>query len=1563
AAQELRLWQAARSLDEILRWQASSIIPADAGGLIGYWRANEGEWPRLENLGSKGDPLDGIFQGVVGRVDALSNLGVVRIPEKAASYAVSLPAFNSDTSGANGLTYEIIRQPSDGVLGAIGAGQVLYSPRAGFGGTDTLSYRVKNGSVASETVAVSLKMEVIDDPPRVSAIPNQVVYSAGGAVVVPFTVSDEETAAADLAVSVASSDPVVLPVASLELGGQGTSRTLSIAPQPGVFASSVVTITVTDGANSVQQAFTVQLAPTLAYRIIPLSGPVGTQVTQPTAIADDGRVGGFGDTLAGGVPKAFVNLGFLSGFVSQSGLLDQNNGRVNGLATANGLQVSVGDYLINGEWRAFLHNGGSLLNLGKPSGSSGSRATAVNASLQVVGYSTVGSNERAFLSTGNPDAFTDVSPAGTTTSRAVAINDRGDVLIRSGAAGAFKSWVRLANGTVTDLGAPAGHSSPNPLSITAEGAVMAEATGAGSRRLAQWQGGTWTLLGDAPGRWSYFDGGRMNGFGIAVGTARTNNPTGTPMAAVYTSGRWHALNDLIPSGSGWNLETASAINEDGMIVGTGRLRGSRSAFLAVPANIIGQRVPRPEGAVGRYPTIQILEGGVDDDDMNSFFWSELEKSLYAIRPVTARIRWFTTTDLGDTNNVTIPSLAANIWPREPAIHVASVPVETEPVTEGALYRFAVLAYSTDREAGVDPSTKKFNSHATNGVTYSVFHFLQTDGRSPDPLFQTNAFLVVRTLPWHQAPLNARATALVGQSLSHAGHQDYPGKNGHLFFTNSVVDVVGEQASYKPSDRSGALNVVNALANARNGNPSVVDPLVVWFEMTPYGIALPNRPVTYLTAWPTNASRVIIASGRGSNHDEADPITPSRYPEAHLYIQPDRALPGFNPNEEHALIAPSSLGNAAYALRNDLNAFRRFSEPMVLLKYRDPESEQWRIKPYQVVIEQAPWFLRFAGDAGKEIQPPIPLSLLPLTSRSHVSQGDWFRDYNAKLYARAAGPEGGLSTFVLRWFYPLQPNFFYDLNGDGAEDLPVGTAIPWLDRRTESVNGERGAPGTPIPTVYHIRWPDVPVLQVGQTLTTPVNGLPDVRNMAHVRMIFDSLDPAGQNGLTNLTRLFDPISERHVRLGSSFVLSPSIKTATDARGRHLFVDLPYALRVRLSFDPFNKWLYLGGFEDRANIGEPLVLPNILTPSERDTIKALAANASGTQRTQFLAAVDALYDLCRNPNRLDLDGDGIADASLLVGLTYGTNVTSVLVQGVRRIVTNAVPEVFAGGPKALTAADATVPPALASPGKALRFSPGSSQHLRIDRPKGAPEANGLAPGLRGSFTMEFWVRNAAGSSTDNTLVRLGTNPLKALKAGYRSGYFLFEFNTQRVRTEDPVLESDMNAWVHYALVHDADAQSATIYRNGAAVGYAEGFSMPLDPADGAPLYFGGDPATPAHVFSGLLDEIRLWDGVARRGSQLQAESRKKLAIGREGLWGYWRFDTASALFVPDDSDSGREGVLLATPLYEVPTDAPYGIPPRYVTLAENNDPSLGGLPVTLKMIEIDDGPYRGDLKVLP
>lgn len=53
-------------------------------------------------------------------------------------------------------------------------------------------------------------------------------------------------------------------------------------------------------------------------------------------------------------------------------------------------------------------------------------------------------------------------------------------------------------------------------------------------------------------------------------------------AILWWHGKVYALNTLLPNGSGWNLQQATAINSHGQIVGEGLYHGSQSAFLLTP---------------------------------------------------------------------------------------------------------------------------------------------------------------------------------------------------------------------------------------------------------------------------------------------------------------------------------------------------------------------------------------------------------------------------------------------------------------------------------------------------------------------------------------------------------------------------------------------------------------------------------------------------------------------------------------------------------------------------------------------------------------------------------------------------------------------------------------------------------------------------------------------------------------------------------------------------------------------------------------------------------------------
>jgi hypothetical protein len=90
----------------------------------------------------------------------------------------------------------------------------------------------------------------------------------------PFTVSDDQTAAGQLPVTATSSDEGVVPLSGIALTGTGADRTVNITPAPGRTGSAVITLTVRDEQGlAAADTFTVSVFPPLATPgDIPLNG-------------------------------------------------------------------------------------------------------------------------------------------------------------------------------------------------------------------------------------------------------------------------------------------------------------------------------------------------------------------------------------------------------------------------------------------------------------------------------------------------------------------------------------------------------------------------------------------------------------------------------------------------------------------------------------------------------------------------------------------------------------------------------------------------------------------------------------------------------------------------------------------------------------------------------------------------------------------------------------------------------------------------------------------------------------------------------------------------------------------------------------------------------------------------------------------------------------------------------------------------------------------------------------------------------------------------------------------
>lgn len=86
--------------------------------------------------------------------------------------------------------------------------------------------------------------------PSVGGVPDQAVDEDSLTDPIKVVVSDAETSAEDLDVSVSAADGELLPPDGIDLAGAGGERTLTLVPAPGRSGSTDVTVTVTDGGGA-----------------------------------------------------------------------------------------------------------------------------------------------------------------------------------------------------------------------------------------------------------------------------------------------------------------------------------------------------------------------------------------------------------------------------------------------------------------------------------------------------------------------------------------------------------------------------------------------------------------------------------------------------------------------------------------------------------------------------------------------------------------------------------------------------------------------------------------------------------------------------------------------------------------------------------------------------------------------------------------------------------------------------------------------------------------------------------------------------------------------------------------------------------------------------------------------------------------------------------------------------------------------------------------------------------------------------------------------------------------
>jgi hypothetical protein len=378
--------------------------------------------------------------------------------------------------------------------------------------------------------------------------------------------------------------------------------------------------------------------------------------------------------------------------------------------------------------------------------------------------------------------------------------------------------------------------------------------------------------------------------------------------------------------------------------------------------------------------------------------------------------------------------------------------------------------------------------------------------------------------------------------------------------------------------------------------------------------VPAKIGRYTVQYPAAPPTIVLASNAGSGDLAADEAAGS------LYVQNDATQPGFNPNEEHAVM----LAGRVYALRDDLNitsGASYTSEPFALLHYRLAADGRPAMRVFRVVRE-----LDLAGTAndvlfnypvtaGTMIAPPMPLPLLPLAvdangtvKNAEVTGGSNSTDippYGPEHYSRFTfkdrkgfdwvyrGPHASGAPFLrMHFYYPMRDGFFVP-----GRSVAAGTPLPYL---RSLVNPGDPVTGTPLPITYRPVWPtSAPELRVAETLTLAKFGLPDVLSQSSAHVLYQQSIATGGTAATSVT-LHDPFREKTYLFGAGGLESlPSAILTSTYQGKTYFQRLPPHLQRRVFFDPSRgtkgALVLVGQFVDEP-AGEDYVHLNTLSPAE-------------------------------------------------------------------------------------------------------------------------------------------------------------------------------------------------------------------------------------------------------------------------------------------------------------------------------------------------------------------------------
>ena len=346
--------------------------------------------------------------------------------------------------------------------------------------------------------------------------------------------------------------------------------------------------------------------------------------------------------------------------------------------------------------------------------------------------------------------------------------------------------------------------------------------------------------------------------------------------------------------------------------------------------------------------------GSSIDDMR--VWDDVADKLYPLRPGVILLEWGRLPGATDTRNI-LAEITVTFPTNASFTHIANTPPVPLDDNKTNSVTFVALKYS-ERSTTLVSDAAEFSVPDTgfSDPFRSVLLFSERPDGSPANGDLTRERLLVRTVLTKKWDAGLQlTTATIGTPITSGFHASTVPHNGYVYFEKARYNA----GIYNRTSRQGPIIAVNQFPGAKLDENLVV----VWYQ-TLEGIHWPYQAVQYNPAWPNTANRIVIASRLGSEGVDASgnpqlSFSASRYSQVQIYNQPDKTKAGYNPNEEHALIAPSLVNvavptPAAFALRNNLNVTNQdatyTSDPFVLVQYFDQQTTNFGMAAYRVEVQ-------------------------------------------------------------------------------------------------------------------------------------------------------------------------------------------------------------------------------------------------------------------------------------------------------------------------------------------------------------------------------------------------------------------------------------------------------------------------------------------------------------------------------------------------------------------------------------------------------------------------------------